>query len=199
MSSVCDGQYDCNKGDDKTMCPMSSCPGFLKCRGENRCVGREEICDKHINCLNSMDDEIDCHVCPPNCVCDGYSASCYLNNSLINLVYNSGLNHITGVMLRGFQNKLYLHHLKYHGLVYLNASSCSIQYIVLLQRESLVTSFIIIVDLHRNKLTVLKFLQASIFRNIIYLELSFNYLDFINIGKVGKLKYLSVLALSGNP
>ena len=198
ISSVCDGQYDCNKGDDETMCPMSSCPGFLKCRGENRCVGREEICDKHINCLNSMDDEIDCHACPLNCVCEGYSASCYLNNSLI-ILYKSDIDHIKGIMLRGIQNKLYLHHLKFHGLVYLNASSCSIEHIVLLRKMTLVKSFIIVVDLHRNNLEVINFLQASIFGNIIYLDISFNYLYFINIGKRVKLKSLAMLALNGNP
>ena len=38
MSHVCDGYHDCKEADDEMFCPVTSCPGLLKCRGESRCV-----------------------------------------------------------------------------------------------------------------------------------------------------------------
>ena len=94
LSAVC-GQWDFQYGDDEQLCPVSSCSGFLKCRGENRCVGSEEICDKHINCVYSMDDELGCTTCPDHCHCEGYSLSCEVNNSL-DVILASHINHVKG-------------------------------------------------------------------------------------------------------
>ena len=81
MSHVCDGFYDCQEVDDEMFCPVTYCPGLLKCRGESRCVSSEQICDNTVNCLHSMDDEIDCYTCPVSCECNGYSVKCHLDNS----------------------------------------------------------------------------------------------------------------------
>ena len=198
MSAVCDGQYDCVEGDDEILCPLSSCPGLLKCRGEKRCVSNKEICDSHIDCLYSMDDEADCHICPSNCDCIGLSVQCTLNNSL-DLLKTSGIDHIKGIILNGVQRQFFVHHLKFHGLVYLNISYCGIENINFVKTILLLNYYIIIADFQSNYLTTTHFFKANIFKNLVYLELSNNNLYVINFGKHFFLTKLVVLALRGNP
>ena len=193
LSSVCDGQYDCKWGDDELVCPLSSCPGLLKCRGENRCVSREEICDNHINCLYSMDDEIGCFTCPDDCRCAGYSISCNVNNSLGKII-GSNVNHVKALLLMGAQDKLILNQINLLGIVYLNVSFCNINYVDATEVPS--KSFIVITDFSYNKLTNMHFFQNSIFRNLIFLEVSFNLITQI---KNVFLDHLVFLGLKGNP
>ena len=158
MSYVCDGQYDCKEGDDEILCPLTSCPGLLKCRGENRCVSKEEICDNHVNCLYSMDDEIDCHKCPVNCECIGYSVKCRLEGSLNNISSIPVIN-IKGLTLTGVQRALHVQNLHIFGLVYINASICQIAKIIYSHRIH-DQIFILIADFKYKELTVINFLQV---------------------------------------
>ena len=196
MSYVCDGQYDCKEGDDEILCPLISCPGMLKCRGENRCVSKEEVCDKTVNCLYSMDDEIDCHECPINCECNVYNVKCQLDNSL-NDTSSIPINYTKGLTLTGIQYTLYVHNLHIYGLVYMNASYCQISKINDSQQTN-AQSFILIADFKQNDLIEIQFLKASIFRNIIYLDLSFNHMTTINSVSFFWSK-LFVLYIEGNP
>ena len=198
MSAVCDGQYDCKEGDDEMVCPLSSCSGFLKCRGENRCVSKDDICDGYVNCLYSMDDEIGCQQCPTNCECSGYIVSCMIYNSL-EKVWTSGINYTKGFILKGSQAQLFVRHFNYKGLVYVNVSFCHIDKISYLHSDSDHQSFIIIADFSSNNIHGIAFLQAKTLMNVVYLELSYNQLYYIQYGKYLKLKYLAVLALKGNP
>ena len=197
MSAVCDGQNDCLEGDDEISCPVASCPGLLKCRGEKRCVSKKEICDNHIDCLYSMDDESDCHICPTVCDCNGYSVICTLNNSL-EIMVNNRIDHVKGLLLKGLQRELFVHHLRFQGLVYLNVSFCGIANIFYLKNESMVKTYIVIADFKNNYLVSIDFLKASIFSNLIYLELSFNHISVINFAQFF-LNNLVVLILKGNP
>ena len=198
MSAVCDGQYNCKEGDDEMVCPLSSCSGFLKCRGENRCVSKDEICDGYVNCLYSMDDEIGCQQCPSNCECSGYIVSCMVDNSLGG-VWTSGINYTKGIILKGSQVQIFVRHLNYKGLVYVNVSFCHIDKISYSHSDSDHQSFIIIADFSTNNINEIAFLQSKLFMNIMYLELSYNRLYFIQCGKYLQLKYLAVLGLKGNP
>ena len=81
LSSVCDNKNNCRLGEDEIMCSLFTCPVTLKCRGENRCISAFKICDKRVNCLYSMDDELGCGKCPVNCQCRGYVMSCHSNNT----------------------------------------------------------------------------------------------------------------------
>ena len=198
MSSVCDGHYDCPQGDDERVCPLTSCPGLLKCRGENRCVSDEEICDTHINCLYSMDDEIDCYTCPTYCECDGYSIICILNNSL-ELMHNSGVNHFKGLVVKGLQTNFTLDYIHFIGLVYLNASFLGIQKISFSPKRSITNYFVLIADFQQNNLKDVDFLKSLIFQNILYLGLSLNKLIIIIFNKDFMLQNLEVLILKGNP
>ena len=198
MSSVCDGQYDCEENDDEIFCPLTSCPGLLKCRGENRCVNKEEICDDTVNCLHSMDDEISCNSCPMNCECSGYTMTCHLDNSLEHTLHNAK-NNIKALILNGVQQKLFLHDIIISRLVYLNASSCGIEHVLISNMKYSMFSFIIIASLLNNKLTEVLFLSHSIFRNVIFLDLSFNSLSFFQYEASSALMELLVLILKGNP
>ena len=198
MSSVCDGQYDCEENDDEIFCPLASCPGLLKCRGENRCVSKEEICDDTVNCLHSMDDEISCASCPMNCECSGYTMICLLDNSLEQALH-SGTYNIKGLILTGVQQQLFLHDILIPRLVYLNASYCGIEKVLISNKKYKILSFIIIASFPNNKLTDILFLSESIFKNIIFLDLSFNLLSFFQYEASSPLKELFVLILRGNP
>ena len=198
MSSVCDGQYDCEEGDDEIFCPFSSCPGLLKCRGETRCVSREEICDNIVNCLHSMDDEISCNNCPVNCECSGYAMICHLENSIEKIKHN-GTNYIKGLILKGVQKQLFINNIFISRLVYLNVSYCVIENILPSRIKYSVPSFILIASFLQNKLTDANFLSASIFQNIVFLDLSFNRLSIFMYEQFSALKELIVLILRGNP
>ena len=197
MSYVCDGQYDCKEGDDEILCPLTSCPGLLKCRGENRCVSKEEICDNHVNCLYSMDDEIGCHKCPDNCECTGYSVKCHLVDSL-NDTSSIPVNYIKGLTLTGVQRALHMQNLHIFGLVYINASFCQMSKIIL-SNQTNVQIFILIADFKYNELILITFLRADIFRKIVFLDLSFNHLSTIKYATSFLLTKLYVLFIKGNP
>ena len=197
MSHVCDGYYDCKEADDEMFCPVTSCPGLLKCRGESRCVSREEICDNTVNCLHSMDDEIDCHICPVSCECNGYSVECHVDNSLA-LILSSGINYIKCLLLTGVQQQLYVHNLHIRGLLYINASFCKIKQILNSGHED-IKSFILFADFKYNELVAVKFLEAAIFKNMLYLDLSFNKLTSIKYISSFFMTRLLVLSIAGNP
>ena len=198
MSAVCDGQNDCAEGDDEISCPITSCPGLLKCRGEKRCVSKKEICDSHIDCVYSMDDEADCLTCPRNCDCNGYSVSCILNNSL-EVISTNAIDHVKGIILKGIQRELSVHQLRAHGLVYLNVSFCNIEQIFLVRNGSMANTYIIIADFQGNYIMMIHFLKANIFKNLVFLELSSNRIYVINFGIHLFLTKLVVLILKGNP
>ena len=198
MSAVCDEQYDCEEGDDEIFCPFTSCPGLLKCRGETRCVNREEICDNIVNCLHSMDDEISCNNCPVNCECSGYAMMCHLENSIEQIIPN-GTSYIKGLILKGVQKQLFLNTIFISRLIYLNASFCAIEKMLPSHNKYSVPSFIIIASFLQNELTDASFLSASIFKNIVFLDLSFNRLSTFMYEQSSALEELIVLILRGNP
>ena len=194
ISAVCDGQYDCTLGGDEFVCPLLSCPGFLKCRGENRCVGNDEICDNNINCLYSMDDEMGCNKCPDSCHCDGYSLSCEVNNSLD--VLSSKINHFKGFVMKGVQNFFNMTLMHLVGLVHLNVSFCDIKKVHIQVNDLILNSFIVISDFSNNKLANINFLKIRIFKHVVVLDLSFNLITVIKNVLLNKIVFL---ALKKNP
>ena len=76
IEKVCDGELDCPYGADESSCEEVSCPGMLKCRGENRCLPDYLICNNIVDCTYTTDDELYCQPCPKECVCSGHSLLC---------------------------------------------------------------------------------------------------------------------------
>ena len=144
-----------------------------------------------------MDDEIDCHICPVSCECNGYSVECHVDNS-VELILASGINYIKGLMLTGVQQQLYVHNLHIRGLLYINASFCKIEKIVNFGHEN-IKSFILFADFKYNKLVAVDSLEAVIFKNVLYLDLSFNKLTNIKYISSFFMTRLMVLSMAGNP
>ena len=142
-------------------------------------MSEEEICDDTVDCLHLMDDEIS-NSCQMNCECSGYTMTCHLDNSLEQALHNGTYN-IKGLILNGVQQQLFLHDILISRLVYLNASYCSIEKVLLSNINYNIFTFIIIASFLNNKLTDILFLSDSIFKSIIFLDVSFNVLSFFSV------------------
>ena len=77
IENVCDGHSDCPYQSDEILCENTTCPGMLKCRGENRCLPDYLICNTRVDCIYSADDELGCQPCPDECNCSGYTILCF--------------------------------------------------------------------------------------------------------------------------
>ncbi len=89
-SRVCDGEVDCNYGDDEVSCDKHTCPGKLHCMKSMVCIILKEACDGHKHCPRG-DDELNCHhyKCPANCKCFNhavYCRNCTIATVLLNVI-----------------------------------------------------------------------------------------------------------------
>ena len=162
MSAVCDGHHDCYRGDDGNYCKNMTCPGLLKCRGENRCVSEQEICDGYSDCLVSRDDEIMCGKCIFGCECNGYTASCDVDQVVLN---EGQLNHIKGLVLKTKTSQIRLKHPSMTALIYINVSHTGIE---LLYFNTLFSSqSIIFADISSNMFQSSNNISISLFDKVI--------------------------------
>ena len=190
---VCDDKFDCINGENEQFCSGLTCPGFLKCRSEKRCV---DLCDKIIDCINTMDDEIECDHCPNNCTCNGYVISCFLNNSR-EIFDMRDRNHAKALIIKGVQNRLIVEkHLSVIGLLLLNISFCQLRSISMSNDNEIMSVHILIADLSHNKRNETYSLMIKTFRKLVFLDLSFNLLSVIRYGQGFSLEYLSALYLT---
>ena len=197
ISLLCDNTYDCKLGEDESMCSTLTCPGSLKCRGENRCVSTHELCDKRVNCLYTMDDELGCDTCPVNCECRGYVMTCYSNNSA-HIIEIEEVLYSKGLIIKGIQQVLFTKDLNFVGLIILNMSQCGLKDIDISQTLKTLVVSLIITDFSYNQLSDTKFINSQIFRKIVFLDLSFNLLQVFKVKQYLSLQYLSILYLMGN-
>ena len=197
LSSVCDNTNNCRQGEDEIMCSLFTCPGSLKCRGENRCISTAEICDKRVNCLYSMDDELGCGKCPVNCQCRGYVMSCYSKNTEY-IVQHDEVLLTKALVVSGTQTILVTKHLYFIGLLFLNMSHCKLEKIDVAHNKKTKLFYLIIADFHSNQLTDTNFIKSDIFHRTVFLDLSFNLLHTFKYGRHFPLSYLSVLYLTEN-
>ncbi len=83
-SYMCDGKWDCPKGEDETFAPtcgnQSRCENMLKCKNIHTCISLRVVCNDQIDCPFS-DDEALCELrnfqCPEKCHCLALALSCY--------------------------------------------------------------------------------------------------------------------------
>ncbi|KAK3788512.1 hypothetical protein RRG08_030214 [Elysia crispata] len=60
---VCDGEDDCEDGEDETDCYVPNCPTFTyQCPDSIECISRGFLCDNEEDCPGG-EDESDCHAC----------------------------------------------------------------------------------------------------------------------------------------
>ena len=199
LSYYCDKIVDCVRGEDESMCLTSTpvCPGYLKCRGETKCISTDELCDNKLNCFNSMDDEFGCDICPVNCECKGYVMTCHSNNTH-QIVEGDKVFYTKGLLINGTQQLLITKNLNLIGLLFLNISQCELDKVDVSYDDKTQLFFLIFADFSRNKLTTTLFLRSQIFRRTVFLDLSFNLLHTFTYGRSLSLTYLSVLCLTGN-
>ena len=198
LSFVCDNTPECRLGEDEQICSQFNCPGYLKCRGEKRCISTEHICDNHVDCLYSMDDEVGCDTCPANCECRGYVITCYSNANDTDQIIRSGeVMHGKALVIKGTHEVLITDELKIIGLLFLNISNCKLSNINNLN-GNISHFFIIIADLGKNILTNIHFLKYRAFRRVVFLDISFNFLHSLKHRPFLPLKHLTILFLSGN-
>ena len=165
MSALCDGQRDCLYRDDEEHCTYLLCRRFLKCRGENRCVGHEELC---VFCIHSFDDEFYCHNCPADSDCNGYMLAC---RSIKSTVLN-----VKQIQITGNTNNLEISSI----IVQKNILLVQLQYITLAKKIQFIV-LLFFVNFSDNKLLILDFLEHAFFINIITVDVSKNAIAFSNI------------------
>ena len=196
MSSVCDGQIDCLHGEDEMSCFNLTCPGALKCRGENRCVGLEEVCNGKVDCIFSYDDEISCSKCSDNCLCEGYILHCDVRNTLNNEHFSS-LPYAKALVLEGVQNNITMDYFYKSAIIFFNVSYCRVKKIMI-KISSHVNQHLLFNDLSNNKLNDIRFLSIYIFRKLVVIDLSHNVITDISLS-YNSLKHLKIIDVSHNP
>ena len=169
---VCDGQKDCPRGEDENSCSQAnkiSCPGLMKCRGENVCVHPHQILDGVRQCVVSGDDEkVISLECPSGCSCITGGLMC--DNENITFVPQS---HRSLKILKIS-----------HGTLVLNSSS-------FLNYENLVE-----LDLSFNKLTSFPLAGLKPLAYLRLLNLSHNYIialvDKVNLSMLINLEMIDL-------
>ena len=138
---VCDGIPDCPSAEDEAQCPLSSCPGLLRCKQDQICVHPDFICDQVVHCPSSFDDENKCEteVCPKGCDCLNNMLICnnmYVNNVLhlklinslvlinvtMNYNYLSNPHHLVSVKIILSEIVLHLSFIELRAIRFLNIS-----------------------------------------------------------------------------
>ena len=194
MSLVCDGQWDCIYGEDEASCTNPSCPGFLKCRGESRCISPDQICDGIVDCSLSFDDEITCDYCPTFCKCDGYLLYCTVENET-DVITITGGSYSKGVILKGKQTILSIDIFSTLSLIFIDVSNCRIKQIHFthtFQQHILFGNFSV------NSIKDCTFFRADLLSKLVVLDISSNLISMLSSDHL-QLKYLLVIYVKHNP
>ena len=198
MSLVCDGYADCPDGEDELFCSSLICPGLLKCRGENKCVSVDELCDGQVNCGFSFDDEITCMKCPRGCICFYYIMSCEIINNLNEIAMFSP-SYIKSLTIKGILSTITIKQLSFFpALIYIDLSFCGLQNILILGKFEMIPLNILFADLKHNNLSQINFLLADPFSHIVYVDLSSNRISYIS-SRLIQMQYMKILKIGNNP
>ena len=200
LSSMCDGYIDCPLAEDEFNCLNISCPGLLKCRQENRCIGLDQLCDGSRDCTNSFDDEVLCTTCPPGCICMGYTITCVdIETNIYNISFSFDAK---AIILKGAINtlSLNLHNIETKNIVLIDISFCQIHRIIFhdsnrMSKKTNVFSLNVSGNNFRND----SMLLMNIFRNIMLINFSSNFLTSLRNSSFFNLKHLSILNINDNP
>ena len=197
MSLVCDGQNDCIYGEDEASCTNPSCPGFLKCRGESRCISPDQICDGKVDCILAFDDEITCNYCPTFCRCDGYLLYCTADN-ITDVVTITRGPYSKGVILNGEQKIISIDMFSSLSLIFIDVAHCLIRQIHFTLRTHTFHQHIIFGNFSVNLLNDIAFFRAELLRKLVVVDISENLISVLSSNNL-QLKYLSVIYAKHNP
>ena len=198
-SYLCDGTWDCPRGQDEEHDVCLSCAGAFRCRNQKQCVPIITVCDGEVQCLFG-DDELLCVyeniTCPLNCTCMLHTIMCTKTDvsSIINfnIKYQNKLH-----FLYIIGKELNIQHFTFknlNNLLYLNISNSNIFNICFEESIFITLKRLLILDLRKNSISSLRkqcitgpsFLQnLSLDRNLLtYIETN----SFFNILNVSNLK-----------
>ena len=197
MSLVCDGQWDCIYGEDEASCVNISCPGFLKCRGESRCISPDQICDGIVDCISSFDDEIKCGYCPSVCTCDGYVLYCTVDN-MTDIVTITSRTYSKGVILKGNLTVLLIDTFSTLSLIFLDAADCKIHHINFILQNYKFHQKLIFSNFSENLISDITFFRAELLSQLVVVDISDNLIAVLTSNNL-RLKYLIVIYAKHNP
>ena len=197
MSLVCDGQIDFIYGEDEASCSNPSCPGFLKCRGEARCISPDQICDGIVDCSLSFDDEITCGYCSTFCKCDGYLLYCTVDNITdVNTI--TGGSYSKGVVLKGNQTILSIDIFSTLSLIFTDVSNCRIKQIHFTLHTHTFHQHILFGNFSVNSIKDCTFFRADLLSKLVVVDISSNLISVLSSDNL-RLKYLLVIYVKHNP
>ena len=199
MSVICNGHQECPDGEDELYCSNLVCPGLLKCRGENRCVGTSEICDGQLNCQYSFDDEIMCEQCPIGCNCQYYFMSCAEIKNILPGVALKNYPYVKGITFKGRITNITIgYFVPYLALIYIDISHCGIERIDVFEKSVLSAQNLLFLDIKYNDLIHTSFLSSSTLSKLVAIDLSHNKITHIS-SKFIKLYSIKLLRIGDNP
>ena len=197
MSLVCDGQINCIYGEDEAACTNPSCPGFLKCRGESRCISPDQICDGIVDCSLSFDDEITCGYCPTFCKCDGYLLYCAVENKT-DVITITGGSYSKGVVLKGEQTILSIDIFSTLSLIFIDISNCKITQIIFTLHTHTFQQHILFGNFSVNSIKDCTFFRADLLSKLVVVDISNNLISVLSSDNL-QLTYLLVIYAKHNP
>ena len=195
---ICDGIIDCPVGEDEANCEEYICPGHMRCTGVTYCVPPHEICDGISHCPR-QDDEKYCQVCPHGCQCKGTGIYCYnvTAHSRSNQLYSPSvllLHHSNSMFVKFYEQ--FLTYMNYVWLLSLRNGS----FASLLENLVNTTQYFQSVKflyLNHQKLFTLPpyFINGP---NMIYVNLSDNIIQSVQIKAFSLVKNVKTLSLASN-
>ena len=186
---VCNGQAECEAGQDEEHCNNLACPGMLKCSGSGTCLETHEICNGVVSCTPYGDDELYCFVCPPQCICKGLKADCFFDVNNVNQLIIVGQSALKGASIQLQSDRtdnvtINLFLLRQVLSVSLDSSNIStISYtstFSLTDDRHLLTSHIKVLSLNDNKLHSLCCYVFTEMILLLHLSASHNMIDYLD-------------------
>lgn len=193
ISVVCNGVWDCPYGSDEMECSQYTCPGFFKCKDQQKCLSSQDVCNGVPECL-SGDDEQGCNTaCPINCTCDNLFVDC----SDKNLTDVSHVHYLVrGLQLRNNAINLTTHTLE--SLQLLAKLDLANNHIKSLQRGTFKNQInLFSLDLSGNDIITLSSWSFQGLRKLQYLHLQLNPIHTIHQNAFEELTSLPQLDLTG--
>ena len=173
VSAVCDGIQDCVNAEDEKNCRFLTCPGLFRCRSETTCLGQHNVCDGHVDCEQSQDDEVDCRPCPNSCICYGYTISCLLvdeNSPILATLYYWKVVNIQ--LSFGYAPLDQIS--PFCNMLFLDFSDTELRFIKLDSSLTLCTNQLIKLNVSKNIISTLTFISHSAWLNLICFDASHN-------------------------
>ena len=197
-SSMCGGHVDCPSAEDEYNCANISCPGLIKCRNEDRCIGLEQMCHGTSDCIYSSDDEMTCNKCPVGCRCVGYTMQC--DNIKAEIYQPVANNHVFSIILKGNITRLFLDKITNTELVSFDTAFCNIQSVLAVGfKKYFYATNVLHANFSNNYIEEDSFLSDNMFSKLAILDIGYNLLTILVNSSFKNLNQIKILQFQSNP